>query len=132
MVAKADLVDAKAAKRKAATERKKKELELQKRKEQLEEALKMLQAEKLKAEDKIIEKLLKEQPNVEAEMMEAVKKSQFSQYNRSLSEEENMKNPMVRASFRNMVKKHFGGSFDEVQKTFTAKIKKIKLELSKL
>ena len=75
MVAKADLVDAKAAKRKAATERKKKELELQKRKEQLEEALKMLQAEKLKAEDKIIEKLLKEQPNVEAEMMEAVKLS---------------------------------------------------------
>lgn len=132
MVQKADLVDTKAVKQKAAAAKKKKEMERQQKKEQMEESLKMLQLEQLKAEDNIIEKLLKEYPGAEIELMEAVKKSQFSQYNRNLSEEENMKTPMVRASFRNMVKKHFVDAFVEIKSVYDKKIKFLKKELSKI
>ena len=92
----------------------------------------MLQLEQLKAEDKIIEKLLKEHPDAEIELMKAVKQSQFSQYNRNLSEEDNMKNPMVRASFRNMVKKHFDGSFEEVKDLYQGKIEVLKKAIHKM
>lgn len=126
MVAKADLVDAKAVKRKAAAEKKKKEKELQQKKEQMDDALKMLQVEKLQAEDKIIKNLLKNNPKVESEVLELVKQSQFSQYNQSLSKQENMKNPMVRASYRNMFKKHFSDAFDDVKALYENKIKHIK------
>lgn len=129
MVAKADLVDAKAAKKKAAAEKKKKEIEFQQKKKQMEESLKMLQLEKLKAEDKIIEKVLIENPEVKLKVIEVVKQSQFSQYNRNLSEEENMKNPMVRASFRNKLTKQYPDLFKDINTLFSNKIQTIKAKL---
>jgi len=89
----------------------------------------MLQLEKLKAEDKIIEKLLIENPEVKLKVIEVVKQSQFSQYNRNLSEEENMKNPMVRASFRNKLTKQYPDLFKDINTLFSNKIQTIKAKL---
>jgi len=132
MVKKEDLVDSKEVKKKAASEKKQHAEEKSQKKIQLEESLKMLQLEQLRAEDKIIEKILLEHPEVESEIMAAVKGSLFSQYKRELSEEENMKSPMVKASYRNAVKKNFAEAFDDVKILYEIKIKSIKKKISQV
>lgn len=132
MVAKADLVDSKDVKKKVAIEKKQRKEEQIQKKTELEKSLKMLQLEQMKAEDEIIGRLMSAHPELNSEIMEAVRGSLFSQYKKELSEEENMKSPIVRASYRNMVKKQFGSSFDEMKFDYESKAKKIKLEISKI
>ena len=132
MVKKDDLVDSTQVKKKAAVEKRKKEEEAKQMKAQVEESLRMLQSEYVKEEDKIISKLLEEHPDAKDELIEAVKTSWVAKYNDELSEEENMKNPMVRASYRNVVKKFFPEAFEEVKLVYESKMKKLKIEISKV
>ena len=132
MVKKEDFIDSKQTKKNAFVEKKKKKDESQQVKLQLEDTLKMLQLKYIKADDKIISKLLKGNPELKKEIIEVVKTSRFSQYNKILSEEENMKSPMVRAAYRNAVKKQFPNLFDEVKLAYEANIKYLKIQLSKM
>lgn len=132
MVQKEDFINPIQAKKNMVLEQKKREEEKKLLKIQLEESLKMLQLECMNEEDKIISNLLIIDPTIQDELIAAVQISRFSQYDKDLSVEENMKSPMVRASYRNVFKKRFPEKFEALKKMYDAKIKMLRAELSKV
>ena len=132
MVAEKDLVDPKIGKKKSLVKKKKKKEERRQLKERYEDSLKMLQLEFLHEEDKVIQQLIKDNPDSLENIQENVKNSRFSNYNHALSFEENLKNPMARAAYRNVVKKEYAYAFEEVKFKYDEKIRKLKLKMESI
>lgn len=129
MVQQEVIVDTVQLKKQAVAEKREQEEEKRHFKMQIEESLKMLQLEYMAEEDRIIRELLAEDPDLNEIILNAVRISRFSQYDKELSVKENMENPMVRAAYRNTTKKKFPANFVEIKAAYELKIKKLRQKL---
>lgn len=132
MVREENLVNPLLAKNKQAAERKQKAAEKLKRKEELETLQRQFREEWRTKENSIIEALFLEQPDLQSELFEELKKSRFSGYQSSKTFEENMDDAMFSAAHRNLIKKKFEGRFAALGKFYQPKIKSIKGALNLL
>jgi plasmid replication initiation protein len=132
MVQKEGVVDTTQIKRQEILKKKEKKEEIEYMKRQIKESLKMLQLEYMKEEDEIIHLLLDGNTTLRAEILKIVCSSRFSQYNHALSFDENMENPMVRAAYRNTIKKKLPEHFVKVSSVYETKIKTLKQQLVEL
>lgn len=129
MVQQEEIVDRTQLKKQAIAEKKEQEEEVKNLKLQIEESLKMLQLEYMAEEDQIIRQLLAADEHLSETILNSVKSSRFSQYDKALSIDENMANPMVRAAYRNTAKKKFPEEFVKIKEAYELKIKKLRFKL---
>lgn len=132
MVQQEELVDSKSQQRRAKAEKREKEEELNYLRLQIQESLKMLQLEYMNEEDGIIQVLVESNLMMKEEILSIIQSSRYSQYDKSLSVEKNMENPMVRAAYRNAVKKKFPEQFNSIREIYEVKIKKLRLRLTQI
>lgn len=117
-----------------STEKKKKEVSVKKemrqqneaKKSELEAHQKELYRELRQKENAVIEVLFIEMPEIRNEILDEVKANRFSQYDSEKSDEENLKDPMFSAAFRNAIRKKFSQKFEALDRMYQPKIKAIK------
>ncbi len=132
MVKEEKILDINELKREKAIQKKKKQKSDKQTKKNLEASLKMLYLDLMKEEEELIEKIFANNPQAESQVLEAVKSSRFSNFNKKLSLEENLKNQMFKASFRNTVKMLFPLQFEQLQQHYLPQVDSLKLAISKL
>ena len=124
MAKKKNLVDVVEVKKEAIQLKQQKKRVDDKEKAALELQKKTILEEWQKNMDAIIQAIFLEMPDKKREILELLSKNKFSKYKPDLSFEENFKNPLFRAAFRNKVKELFAIRFEALDR-------KYKLELSK-
>ena len=130
MVKEKDIVDTKAIKKEKLIAKKEKEDLNKQAKIQSEEILKMLQSAYIKEEDQIMQLLLADHPEARTSILETVKKTRFANYDDSLSIQQNLRNPMVKAAYRNAIKKRFPDAFKQVKANYEPKIQSMKRQIN--
>ncbi len=132
MVKQEVLIDGDEIKRKNALEKKQAIRAKKQRKAELEEALKMLYSELTQQEFRLIDAFLIEEPSMRSKVVEQMQQSRLSHYDISRSLEENLENPIAKASFRNTVHKLLPSIFEELHKEYQPRIQQLKRMISDL
>ncbi len=132
MVKQEHIVNPKAAKKKRATKKRKVIEDRKQKKKEMEQSLKMLYIELGKEEAKIIEDIYSNGLTTKENVIGLAKLSRFSQYDESLSVEENLKNPIFAASYHNTLKKKFPEKFKPLSERYNANIEALKVGISKM
>ncbi len=132
MIKEENVVDPIAIKKEKAKKNKASKRQNLDQKKELEASLKMLYLDLTATETKIIEQIFEKKLIEKSEVIARAKLSRFSQYDESLTEEENLKQPIFAASFHNAMKKLFPEHFTEMNKKFNTKIEHLKSTISKL
>lgn len=132
MVRQENLVDPAEEKRRQVLLRQEQKYENEQKKKKLETSLKMLYSAVQNKESEAIELILGADPEAEDKAIQLVEVSRFSQYDATLSREENLKNPLTMASFHNAMKKLYPDQFEEIDAVYSPRIQALKVEISRL
>ena len=132
MVKQENLIDPKDEKRKQALARKQQKQVKEQKKEELDASLKMLYITIQEKETEVIDNILSAIPDAKEEAVDLVTTSRFAHYDASLSLEDNLKNPLVMASFRNAIKKLYPSQFEAIDEAYAPRVQVLKAELARL
>jgi hypothetical protein len=83
-------------------------------------------------ESEVIENILASNPDAQDEAIDVVSTSRFAHYDKSISLEENLKNPLAMASYRNAIKKLYPSQFEAIDEAYAPRVQALKAELARL
>jgi plasmid replication initiation protein len=132
MVKQENLVDPIDEKRKQALAKKQQQQAVAQKKEELDASLKMLYIRIQEKESEVIENILASNPDAQDEAIDVVSTSRFAHYDKSISLEENLKNPLAMASYRNAIKKLYPSQFEAIDEAYAPRVQALKAELARL
>jgi len=127
----ANLFDAMQDKKEKLVKQKKRVSMRERRKIELESEMKGLYTELQEREEVVIEEIFEQNPGVKEALYKKVVGGKSSLFRKS-TKEENFKNPMFIAAFKNAIKKGFPFKFEMLEQEYRPKLKSIKIALQAL
>lgn len=126
MVRTPNLTDVIVEKKQKKSNHKAKEKAKQQKLEQLESEVKKLMLDKYQKEKALVDIILIETPDVRASLLERAKQRNFSGYDESKTEAENLEAPIFSSTFHNTVLEAYANRFTALNDAYDLKIKKMK------